>query len=173
MKVRNALDTLRYFAVVTAISIPVASHGQVMMPSVVPPQGHIVQAGYEDLKQTEQRRLDFYAQKIVIEILATVKANEAGDTAGFNKHGNAMKSTAERYLEAAKKAGLTEAEADFVFHQHLITGYEGPLPAFMVTSNGPAGIRALISLLVPDSSVNEANYLDSIRDAGGDTFGSE
>lgn len=166
------LHTLRYFAVVTAISVPAASHAQVMAPSIALPQGQVVQAGYDDLKETEKRRLDFYAQKIVIEILATVKANEDGDTAGFNKHGNAMKSTAERYLAAAEKAGLTESEADLVFHQHLITGYEGPLPAFMVTSTGPAGIRALISLLVPETSVSETDYLDSIRNAGGDTFGS-
>ncbi|SPF76109.1 hypothetical protein ALP8811_01109 [Aliiroseovarius pelagivivens] len=173
MKAKNILDTLRYFAVVTAISIPAVGYAQVMAPAVAIPQGHVVQAGYDDLKQTDQRRLDFYAQKIVIEILATVAANEAGDTAGFNKHGNAMKSTAERYLEAAEKVGLTEAEADLVFHQHLITGYEGPLPAFMVTSTGPAGIRALISMLVPESNVAETDYLDSIRDAGGDTFGNE
>ena len=165
------LDTIRFLVVVTAISIPAAGYAQAVRPTGFQPADLIVEAGYEDLKETDQRRLDFYAQKIVAEILATMEASEAGDTVGFNKHGNAMKSTAERYLSTAEAAGLTEAEADLVFHQHLITGLEGPLPPFMVTSTGPAGIRALISLLVPEAGEAAPDYVDSIRNAGGALFG--
>lgn len=160
----------RYLAVIAALAAPVAGHGKVRFEFGALPGSGIVQAGYEDLAETEQRRLDFYAEKIVVEMKATVEANQAGDAAAFNKHGAAMKQTAERFLTAAEKAGLTETEADFIFHQHLIAEYQGPLPDFMVTSTGPAGIRALVSLMVAPTETEQADYVDSIRNAGDDAF---
>lgn len=164
------LDTFRFLAIVAAIAVPMAGHAQTRIQVGFAPHDQVVRAGYDDLEQKDQRRLDFYAEKIVAAIKATVDANKTGDAEAFAKHGNALKSTADRFLETAQGAGLSESEADMIFHRHLVDGYAGPLPKFMVTSTGPAGVRALMSLMVLPSQGEGDDYVDSIRDAGNVQF---
>lgn len=124
------------------------------------------QVSFDDLQEIEKRRIGFYAEKIVLEIIAAVNANDSGDAAGFKKHGNAVKSTADRFIQATAAVGLSEADADAVFHQQLIENFSGPLPSFLVTSNGLVGVGSLVDLIVPNSDDAQGGYVDSIRGAG-------
>lgn len=155
-------NALKYLAVLVALIVPVSASAQSQAANVAGLEG------YSQLAEKDQRRLDFYAEKIVTEIQATVEANQNGDATGFNKHGTAMKSTAERFLVAVEKLGLQENEANLIFHRHLITSYSGPLPAFMVTDTGPAGVKDLVALMVAPPETSQGNYVDSIRSAGGE-----
>ncbi len=164
------LDAIRYLAIAAVITAPLAAHGQARIKSGFTPTDLIVQADYNDLELKDQRRLDFYAEKIVVEIIAIVNANEANDVATSRKHEEALKSMAERLLVAAEKSGLTESEADTIFRGKLIDGFSGALPSFMVTDTGLAGVRDLISLGLHPVEPGAEDYVDSVRDAGETLF---
>jgi len=157
--------------VATVLTAPFATQAQVRFDLPPLPGHQIVEVGYSDLDQKDQRRLDFYAGKVVVEMKATVDADREGDAAALSLHGKTLKTTAERYLDAALKSGLSEAEADALFYRHLIDGFSGPLPQFMVTETGrPAGIRAVLSMTVEPGDSGQGQYLNSIRNVGESTF---
>lgn len=130
----------------------------------------LVLAGYDDLEEKDQRRLDFYADKILVEIRALMAARDAGDVDAFSRHGTALKTTAERFLSAAEGSGLTGEEADRIFHRHLAEGLSGPLPDFMIGDWGPAGVAALSTLEVEPPQPGGSDYVNAIRSAGETLF---
>lgn len=142
-------------------------------PSLAPPAAGLplVRAGISDLADTDQRRLNFYAGKLVDEVRAVAEAEQAGDGARVQKHGRALTTTAERYLSAAEAAGVEEAEVDQLFHRHLAEGLEGQVPTFLLSDRGLVGVRSLMVLELETSGGGEGSYVDSIRNSGNSTFG--
>ncbi|MCG6883623.1 MAG: hypothetical protein LJE62_07715 [Silicimonas sp.] len=163
-------DAKRLLAVLAALTFPVAGHSQTYLKTAGTLNDLVVLAGYDELAEKDRRRVDFYADKIVVEIKATVAAGQAGDQAAFSRHGNTVQKLALRFLEAAETAGLTESEADFIFRRHLIENYSGPLPPFLVNNNGPAGVRDLGTLEIEETDANTSQYVNDIRTAGDNLF---
>jgi len=150
------------------LALPVASHGQSLGAGAETP----MPASFAALEEKEQRRLDFYAEKVVVEIEALVAASQNADLAGFNRHGRAMKSAAERLIGGAERLGLSQDEAEQLFQRHLSSSETGALPFFLADDAGNTDLGRLLALEVKTEApqLDGSDYVNAIRDAGETLF---
>jgi hypothetical protein len=151
------------------LAAPVASHGQTLgtvAETAIP-------ASVVALEEKEQRRLNFYAEKVVVEVKALIAASQNADLAGFNKHGRAMKSTAERLIGDAERLGLTRDETEQLFQHHLWASGTGALPFFLADDAGNTDLGRILALEVKTEApqTGGSDYVNAIRNAGENLFG--
>ena len=136
----------------------------------------LLQIGYQDLAQKDQRRLVFYADRIVKDLMSWSTADSEGRAEDTRRIGLEIVELSSRLLSAGLQYGLTTGEVEEVFRERFVAGFSGRLPAFMLGERGIAGVSDLlvIELNAPTGTVSIEegdDYIDSIRSVGESLFG--
>jgi len=126
-----------------------------------------------DLAPAEVRRLDHYAEKAFDELAALAEAEKARDAEGQTMHGEAVQTSAERYMFSAIKAGLGAERADGYFQALMAESYDDDLPRALAEIEGQPTIQQLLAGLHisgPVTNDSKETYVDSVREFGKETF---
>lgn len=122
-------------------------------------------ADLSTLTDRDQRRLDFYAGKIIEEIGAISALEDAGDTAAVDEKIATTRTMAGRFTTSSEDLGLTAEEARQYFLVHMMGNFSGRLPEAFV---GSEGIFDLNLLFAETGSADQTpaatgDYLDLLR----------
>ena len=127
-----------------------------------------------DLKPAQVRRLDHYANKLLEEIAALVKAQGDKDQDAEKLHMEQITDLAGRYMKGADAAGLDHKTADAYFQSTLAQNYTGRLPRVLISDSGLPSIDGLLSGTNARTSnakgMNEDNFIDYLRSEGTKSF---
>lgn len=132
--------------------------------------------GYEDLAEKDQRRLVFYADRIVKDLMAWSTADTEGKVEETRRIALEIVEISSRLISAGLQYGLTPSEVEEIFRDRFVLSFTGRLPAFMLGERGIAGVSDLLTLELnaPTGTVSAEegdDYIDSIRSVGETLFG--
>lgn len=119
-------------------------------------------------QSAEEKRLEFYSDKLLVELRAVAEAQDSGESRAILTHRNALATITERWITAAKGNGLDLDGSEAFFREYFAVNYQGRIPADFANDIGLVSLNSLRAGLGRPPLVEEDDnsFLQILRDAG-------
>ena len=120
------------------------------------------------LSPTDERRMNFYSEKLVTELKAIADATSTSDEASIEAHRVTLLTMTDRWVLAAAKVGLDDNGAEAFFRNYFARNYTGRIPIEFANDIGLISIASLRQGLLgqTDGGSVSTSYVSTIREAG-------